>query len=305
MITITNRYEFVVLFDVENGNPNGDPDAGNMPRIDPETGHGLVTDVCLKRKIRNYVETVKEDAHGYRIYIKDGVPLNRSDNEAFADIGVEGAATMKSEDLQKAIKEKRKNGVDVDIQVRDFMCRNFYDIRTFGAVMTTCVKGALNCGQVRGPVQIGFSRSIDPVLPQEVTITRTAITTEADAEKKATEMGRKFILPYALYRCEGYISANLARKTTGFSEEDLSLLWEAILNMFENDHSAARGKMAVRELIVFKHESELGNAPAHKLFELVRAEKNGDVVTPRSYSDYTVIVDETSLPQGVTWTRMA
>lgn len=305
MAPIKNRYEFVILFDVENGNPNGDPDAGNMPRIDPETGYGLVTDVCLKRKIRNYVETVKEDGPGYRIYIKDGVPLNRSDNEAFADIGVEDAAAMKSEDLQKAVKEKRKNGVDVDTQVRDFMCRNFYDVRTFGAVMTTFMKGALNCGQLRGPVQLGFSRSIDPVLPQEVTITRTAITTEADAEKKNTEMGRKYILPYALYRCEGYISANLARKTTGFSEEDLSLLWEAILNMFENDHAAARGKMAVRELIVFKHDSELGNAPAHKLFDLVKAEKHPDVVAPRAYADYTVTVDEEHLPQGVSCTRLA
>lgn len=305
MDPIKNRYEFVILFDVENGNPNGDPDAGNMPRIDPETGYGLVTDVCLKRKIRNYVEMLKEDAPGYRIYIKDGVPLNRSDNEAFAAIGVEGAATLKSDDLQKTVKEKKKNGVDVDTEVRDFMCRNFYDIRTFGAVMTTFMKGALNCGQLRGPVQIGFSRSIDPVLPQEVTITRTAITTEADAEKKGTEMGRKYIVPYALYRCEGYISANLARKTTGFSEEDLSLLWEAILNMFENDHAAGRGKMAVRELIVFKHDSELGNAPAHKLFELVSAEKKDGVAVPRAYSDYIVNVEADKLPAGVTCTRMA
>lgn len=305
MEPIKNRYEFVILFDVENGNPNGDPDAGNMPRIDPETGYGLVTDVCLKRKIRNYVETVKEDSPGYRIYIKDGVPLNRSDNEAFAAIGVDDAAAMKSDALQKTVKEKKKGGVDVDTEVRDFMCRNFYDIRTFGAVMTTFMKGALNCGQLRGPVQIGFSRSIDPILPQEVTITRTAITTEADAEKKGTEMGRKYIVPYALYRCEGYISANLARKTTGFSEEDLSLLWEAILNMFENDRAAGRGKMAVRELIVFRHDSELGNAPAHKLFELVKVEKNGDVTAPRAYADYTVAVNEEQLPDGVSCVRMA
>ena len=295
MYPIKNRYEFVILFDVENGNPNGDPDAGNMPRVDPESGYGLVTDVCLKRKIRNYVETLKEDSKGYRIYIKDSVPLNRSDKEACDFIGV---------DVDK-LKDAKKKDEKLDDKLRDFMCENFFDIRTFGAVMTTFVKGALNCGQVRGPVQLGFSRSIDPVLPQEVTITRTAITTEADAEKKGTEMGRKYILPYALYRCEGYISANLARKTTGFSEEDLTLLWEAILNMFENDHSAARGKMAVRELIVFKHDSELGNAPAHKLFDLVSAEKKEGVDYPRAYSDYRVTVSEDRLPQGVTCIRMS
>ena len=184
------------------------------------------------------------------------------------------------------------------------MCRNFYDIRTFGAVMTTFVKGALNCGQVRGPVQLGFARSVDPIVPQEVTITRVAITTVADAEKKGTEMGRKYIVPYGLYRAEGYVSANLARKTTGFSDEDLELLWTAILNMFELDHSAARGKMAVRELIVFKHDSELGNAPAYKLFDLVKAQRKPEVTVARSYSDYQVTVDESSLPAGVTCTHL-
>lgn len=292
---IKNRYEFVVLFDVENGNPNGDPDAGNMPRVDPETGYGLVTDVCLKRKIRNYVETAKEDETGYRIYIKDGVPLNTSDKEACAYVGV---APEKLKDVKK---EEKKV---LDEIIRDFMCSNFYDIRTFGAVMTTFVKGALNCGQVRGPVQLGFARSVDPILPQEVTITRVAITTEADAEKKDTEMGRKYIVPYGLYRAEGYVSANLARKTTGFSQEDLDLLWTAILNMFENDHSAARGKMAVRELIIFKHDCELGCAPAHKLFELVKAERKDGVTTPRGYRDYIVSVEEDKLPSGVTCTRM-
>lgn len=290
---IKNRYDFVVLFDVENGNPNGDPDAGNMPRVDPETGYGLVTDVCLKRKIRNYVETLKEDAPGYRIYIKDGTPLNRSDNDAIAALGIQ-------EDLKAA----KKADPGIDRKLRDYMCKNYFDIRTFGAVMTTFVKGALNCGQVRGPVQLSFARSIDPVVPQEVTITRVAITTEADAEKKGTEMGRKHIIPYALYRAEGYISANLARKTTGFSDEDLQLLWQAILNMFENDHSAARGKMAVRELIVFKHDSELGNAPAYKLFDAVQVQRNTDVIAPRSYRDYTVTVAET-LPEGVTCERMS
>ncbi len=284
---IRNRYDFVILFDVENGNPNGDPDAGNMPRVDPETGYGLVTDVCLKRKIRNYVETLKEDAPGYRIYTKDGVPLNRSDNEAIAALGIDG-------DLKAA----KKSTPDIDRKLRDWMCHNFFDIRTFGAVMTTFVKGALNCGQVRGPVQLGFARSVDPIVPQEVTITRVAITTEADAEKKGTEMGRKHIVPYGLYRAEGFVSANLARKTTGFSDEDLQLLWQAILNMFENDHSAARGKMAVRELIIFKHDSELGNAPSYKLFDAVTVARKDGIAVPRSYQDYTVTVADT-LPEGV------
>ena len=288
---IKNRYDFVILFDVENGNPNGDPDAGNMPRVDPETGYGLVTDVCLKRKIRNYVETLKEDAPGYRIYIKDGTPLNRSDNEALAALGIK-------EDLKTA----KKADPGIDRKLQNYMCENYFDIRTFGAVMTTFVKGALNCGQVRGPVQLTFARSIDPVVPQEVTITRVAITTEADAEKKGTEMGRKHIIPYALYRAEGFVSANLARKTTGFSDEDLQLLWQAILNMFENDHSAARGKMAVRELIVFKHDSELGNAPAYKLFDAVQVQRNAGVIAPRSYQDYCVTVAD-ELPEGVTYER--
>lgn len=286
---IKNRYDFVILFDVENGNPNGDPDAGNMPRMDPETGYGLITDVCLKRKIRNYVETLKEGAPGFQIYIKEGIPLNRSDNEAVQALGIED------------IKNAKRSDPDIDQKLRNWMCKNFYDIRTFGAVMTTFVKNALNCGQVRGPVQLSFARSIDPVVPQEVTITRVAITTEGDAEKKKTEMGQKHIIPYALYRAEGFVSANLARKTTGFSEEDLELLWQAIMNMFENDHSAARGKMAVRKLIIFKHDSELGNAPAHKLFDLVQVRKKDTVVVSRSYNDYIVEISP-DLPDGVTCT---
>lgn len=291
---IKNRYEFVVLFDVENGNPNGDPDAGNLPRLDPETGLGLVTDVCLKRKIRNYVELVKEDQDGYKIYIKDGVPLNRSDAEAFSALNV----------TKKDIKNAKKKDENLDAKIRDFMCEHFYDIRTFGAVMTTFVKNKLNCGQVRGPVQISFAQSIDPIVPNEITITRTAITTEADAAEKTTEMGRKSIVPYGLYRAEGFVSANLARKTTGFSEDDLNLLWEAIINMFEHDHSAARGKMAVRELIVFKHATELGNTPSYKLFDAVHVTKKEGVIAPRSYSDYTVTIDEESIPESVTCTRM-
>ena len=291
---IKNRYDFVILFDVENGNPNGDPDAGNLPRTDPETGLGIVTDVCLKRKIRNYVEAVKEDAEGFRIYIKDGVPLNRSDREALRYLQI---------DDEKALKAAKKENPELDRLVLQFMCKNFFDIRTFGAVMTTFVKGNLNCGQVRGPVQLSFARSVDPVVPQEVTITRVAITTESDAERKGTEMGRKYIVPYGLYRCEGYVSANLAQKTTGFSEEDLELMWEAILNMFEDDHSAARGKMAVRELIIFRHDSAMGCAPAHRLFDLVTVERRDPSAAPRRYQDYTVAVDEAALPQGVTCQR--
>lgn len=290
---IKNRYEFVVLFDVENGNPNGDPDAGNLPRIDPESGYGLVTDVCLKRKIRNYVETVKEDMEGYKIYIKEDIPLNRSDNTALTYLGLD----------EKSVKEAKKKDPDIDLKIRDFMCRNFFDIRTFGAVMTTFVKAALNCGQVRGPVQLGFARSIDPIVSQEVTITRVAITTEKDAETKKTEMGRKNIVPYALYRAEGYISANLARKVTGFSEEDLELLWQAIINMFENDHSAARGKMAVRELIVFRHSTELGDCPAYKLFDAVEVRRKEGVIYPRKYQDYAVTVHEEQIPETVEVSR--
>lgn len=291
---IKNRYEFTILFDVENGNPNGDPDAGNMPRIDPETGYGIVTDVCLKRKIRNCIETLCEDKEGYKIYIKDGVPLNDSDNTAYIALGTD----------EKKIKELKKDDPEIDKKICQFMCKNFFDIRTFGAVMTTFVKAALNCGQVRGPVQLGFARSIDPIVTQEVTITRVAITTKKDAENKSTEMGRKYIVPYALYRVDGYISANLARKVTGFSEDDLTLLWQSIINMFEYDRSAARGNMAVRELIVFKHASELGNAPAYKLFDTVSVKRRDGVVTARSYNDYDVEVAEEKLPEGVSCTRM-
>ena len=290
---IKNRYEFVVLFDVENGNPNGDPDAGNMPRIDPESGYGLVTDVCLKRKIRNYVEMVKEDEEGYQIYIKENVPLNRSDNQAFEYLGID----------EKKAKDLKKNDPEADRKIRDFMCKNFFDIRTFGAVMTTFVKASLNCGQVRGPVQLGFARSVDPIISQEVTITRVAITTEKDAGVKSTEMGRKNIVPYGLYRVEGYISANLARKVTGFSEEDLELLWEAIINMFEHDHSAARGKMAVRELIVFKHSKELGDCPAYKLFEVVDVQRKEEVIYPRKYQDYEITIHEEQIPETVEMIR--
>ena len=280
--SLKNRYEFVLLYDVENGNPNGDPDAGNMPRIDPETGHGIVTDVCLKRKIRDYVELVKGDAPGYRIYIKEGTPLNQNNADAYLAVGLEPGQKADLEGVHKA---------------RAWICKNFFDVRTFGAVMTT----GDNCGQVRGPVQINFSRSIDPITQQEVTITRQAVTRIEDAAKERT-MGRKHIVPYALYRAEGYVSAKLANhptKGTGFSEEDLQLLWEALLNMFEHDRSAARGKMATRKLIVFKHASDLGNAPAHVLFDLVKVQRKPDVDVPRKFSDYEVTIDHENLPEGV------
>lgn len=294
---INNRYDFIILFDVENGNPNGDPDAGNMPRVDPETGNGIVTDVCLKRKIRNYVETVKGDAEGYKIYIKENVPLNTSDQLAYktCDIPLDKDGKVDFNNINKN---------DADRAVRDFMCANFFDIRTFGAVMTTFVKSALNAGQVRGPVQLTFARSIEPIVPQEITITRVAITTEKDAQKKDTEMGRKHIVPYGLYQAEGFISANLAQTVTGFSEDDLALLWEAIINMFEHDHSAARGKMAVRELIVFKHESALGNAPSYKLFDRLSVLRKEEGLPARTYSDYVVKLDLEELPEGVTCSRL-
>lgn len=280
---IDNRYEFVLLYDVENGNPNGDPDAGNLPRIDPETGHGIVTDVCLKRKIRNYVELVKEDSPGYRIYVKEGTALNQNHQEAYLAEGLEPG--------------KKANASEVD-KVRRWMCANFFDVRTFGAVMST----GDNCGQVRGPVQINFSRSIDPIAQQDVTITRQAVTRIEDIDKERT-MGRKSIVPYGLYRAEGYISAKLANdssKGTGFSDEDLDLVWDALVNLFEHDHSAARGKMATRKLIVFKHDSDLGNAPSHLLFDRVTVARNESAEAPRHFSDYTVRIDDRDLPAGVT-----
>lgn len=285
---IKNRYEFVVFFDVENGNPNGDPDAGNMPRIDAETGYGIVTDVCIKRKIRNYVEITKEDCEGYKIYVKEGAVLNKQHETAYIGLGIDIKDKNENE-ISKIARENRD-------PLRDFMCKNFFDIRAFGAVMTT----KINCGQVRGPVQINFARSIDPIVPQEITITRMAVTTEKDAENKINEMGRKHIIPYALYKTEGYISANLARKVTGFSEGDLELLWEALINMFEHDRSAARGKMAVRGLYIFKHESELGNAPAHKLFDLISVTKKDSQKPARKFDDYIIKVDRAAIPAGVT-----
>lgn len=284
MSAITNRYEFVLLFDVTNGNPNGDPDAGNLPRLDPETNQGLVTDVCLKRKIRNYVALEKEQDAGYAIYMQEKSVLNNQHKKAYEALDIK----PESKKLPKEAEKAR--------QVTEWMCNNFFDVRTFGAVMTTEV----NSGQVRGPVQVAFASSIDPVIPMEVSITRMAVTNEKDLEKERT-MGRKHIIPYGLYRVHGYVSAKLAERT-GFSEDDLALLWRSLLNMFEHDRSAARGEMSTRKLIVFKHDHPMGNAPAHVLFDSVQVQRiEGKDDTPaRRYSDYQVNIASESLPSGVT-----
>jgi CRISPR-associated protein Csd2 len=278
---INNRYEFVMLFDCENGNPNGDPDAGNMPRTDPETNFGIVTDVCLKRKIRNFVELYKEGEPGYNILIKADRSLNSKFSDAYDKLGL----------------HKKQKGKDVSEvkQAQQYICQNYFDVRAFGAVMST---GDDPCGIVRGPVQINFARSIDPVFPQDITITRQAKTTEDRQAAGSTEMGKKSVIPYGLYRAEGYVSAMQAQKVTGFSEEDIELLWTAILNMFEEDHSAARGKMCLRRLYIFKHDSALGNAPSHVLFDKIQVRKKESVPVARSFSDYDISIDE-SMPEGV------
>jgi len=284
---IKNRYEFVLLFDVENGNPNGDPDMGNMPRIDPQTGFGIVTDVCLKRKIRDYVDMVKNGAKGYDIYVRSGSVLDSQNKKAY-DV-------VKPKDPKKPKKEET-------IKLIEFMCENFFDVRTFGAVM---VGKEANCGQVRGPVQINFSRSQDRIYQQEVTITRCAVTNEKETDTNNQTMGKKQIVPYGLYRAEGYISANLAKiekgkKTvgTGFNEDDLALLWESLINMFEHDHSASRGKLSAKKLIVFKHDSELGCCQSHLLFDKIKVERLSTDLPPRSFKDYKVTVSK-DVPKGV------
>lgn len=282
MSELKNRIDFVYIFDVQDGNPNGDPDAGNLPRVDAETGMGLVTDVCLKRKVRNYVQMVKECAEGYDIFIKEKAILNQSIDAAHEE-------------------ESVKNAKDKTSAARDVMCKKFYDIRSFGAVMST----GKNAGQVRGPIQFTFARSIDPIAAMEHSITRMAVATEKEAEKQNGDnrtMGRKATVPYGLYVCHGFISANLA-KQTGFSEEDLNLFWEALKNMFDVDRSAARGLMSAQNLIVFKHESVLGNAPANKLFDLVKVEKNCDGA-PRKFSDYRITIKKEDLPAGVALEEM-
>lgn len=312
MTTLANRYDFVLLFDVANGNPNGDPDAGNLPRLDPETNHGLVTDVSLKRKIRNFVEFSKEGQDGFHIYVKEGAVLNDQHRKAYkklrpADAKVEKEAKLNPKDDDEANK------------LRDFMCANFFDVRSFGAVMSTGV----NCGQVRGPVQLTFGSSVEPIVPMEITITRMATTNEAEKKQRIEgseesdqrtdnrTMGRKYIVPYGLYRAHGFISANLAGRT-GFSEFDLSLLFDALSSMFEHDRSAARGEMASRKLIVFKHQNAMGNAPAHALFDRVKVGRNvdgeyrqindkgiGNEPPARKFADYIVKIDREGLPEGV------
>lgn len=358
---IQNRYEFVLLFDVVDGNPNGDPDAGNLPRIDPETGHGLVTDVCLKRKVRNYVGLTREYQAPNDIYVKEKAVLGRAHVKAFADLGIdlgeevtvdipeavhdilveEGLADglelrseeekwslvatpgtnkkdvkdwLKEGNLQKDAKKAvndlmkkskaRKPTAEETKRGREYMCSRFYDIRTFGAVMS--LKTAPNCGQVRGPVQLTFARSVDQIVTLEHSITRMAVATEAEAEKQSGDnrtMGRKFTVSYGLYRAHGFVSAPLAdpaNRGTGFSQADLDLLWEALINMFDHDRSAARGQMATRRLIVFEHSSKFGSAPAHQLFDLVKVEQLPDLEGPiRGWNDYRVSIDQAALPQGV------
>ncbi len=297
MVAIAHRYEFVYLFDVVNGNPNGDPDAGNLPRLDPETNRGLVTDVSLKRKIRNFVSLEKENAPGYAIYMQEKAILNRQHQKAWEALGIPA-------DAKEAFKKLPKDEAKAR-EITAWMCSNFFDVRAFGAVMTTGV----NAGQVRGPVQLAFATSIEPVLPLEISITRMAVTTEKEAEAQSGDnrtMGRKHILPYGLYLAHGFVSAKLAERT-GFSENDLQLLWRSLINMFEHDRSAARGEMAARKLIVFQHEHSMGNAPAHVLFESVKVERiddSEDRPAARGFSDYRVDIDRRVIPAGVTVTEL-
>lgn len=280
-----NRYDFLFLFDVKDGNPNGDPDAGNLPRVDPETGQGLVTDVCLKRKIRNYVGLVHKEEPPHEIYVKEKAVLNRQHERAYKELKL------------KPTKKKLPKKVEDAKKLTLWMCQNFFDIRAFGAVMTTEV----NCGQVRGPIQFGMARSYDPIVSQEHAVTRCAVTNEKDLEKERT-MGRKFTVPYGLYGVRGYFNPHLAEQTS-FSEDDLNLVWKALEQMFEYDRSASRGEMAARKLIAFKHDSELGNAPAHKLFELVSVDRtdnsDGEHKPPRAFSDYKIEIDQKSKPDGI------
>lgn len=310
MTAIANRYDFTLIFDVVNGNPNGDPDAGNLPRLDPETNHGLVSDVSLKRKIRNYVELARGGKEGFHIYVEEGAILNDKHRQAYralrpGDAKVDKDAKLNPKDDAEALR------------LRDFMCKNFFDVRTFGAVMSTGV----NCGQVKGPVQMTFATSAEPIVPAEISITRMAATNEAEKKQRAEgddtderrdnrTMGRKHIVPYGLYVAHGFISAKFAERT-GFGQTDLDLLFEALVSMFEHDRSAARGEMASRKLIIFRHENPLGNAPAHRLFERVRVGRRVDgefreidarldnLPPARRFSDYAVEIDRGSLPAGV------
>lgn len=294
-MSITKRYDFTLLFDVQDGNPNGDPDAGNLPRIDPETGQGLVTDVCLKRKLRNHVLLTKGQDPGYDIFVKERAILNRMIDEGYRAAGLDPDLAKKAEEKKDKSQDRRKQ-----IQsARQKMCEMFFDVRAFGAVLST---GA-NAGQVRGPVQLTFSRSTIPLIALEHSITRVAVTSEEDAERKESEMGRKATIPYGLYVCHGFINPAFADESrpsgTGFNEADLRILWQGLLQMFEHDRSAARGLMATRRVIVFEHTSELGNASASTLFERVKVNPRDGVEAPRAYSDFAVEVDRTNLPEGI------
>ena len=297
MNAIQKRYEFALFFDVKDGNPNGDPDAGNLPRVDAETGHGLITDVCLKRKVRNYAALKYEEVAPYCIFVKEKAILNNTIERAYSSLKIDlQSPPADPADGKKRNKAGQGQGKEVD-RARAFMCQNFFDIRTFGAVLTT---GA-NCGQVRGPVQFTFARSVDPVVSLEHSITRMAVTTEADAEKQGVDtrtMGRKFTIPYGLYRAHGFISAPLANQT-GFSEQDLELLWESLVNMFEHDRSAARGLMGARKLFIFEHSSKMGDAPAQQLFDAIRVERNGTDKPPRDFSDYVITLVAGKIPATV------
>lgn len=294
-MALNNRYDFVLLFDVKDGNPNGDPDAGNLPRVDAETGRGLVTDVSLKRKVRNFVGLTKGEQPPFEIYVKEKAILNKQHERAYQ--AIPGGVEILAGD------DKKRKGGDKVAEARDWMCKNFYDVRTFGAVMSM----GINCGQVRGPVQLTFARSIDPIVAQEHSITRMAVATEAEAEKQGGDnrtMGRKFTVPYGLYVAHGFVSSFLT-KQTGFDEKDLELLWQALAQMFEHDRSAARGEMSTRGLYVFKHDSELGNTPAFSLFERIQPKLKNGIIVPRSFEDYEVFVNKEAMPSGITLERKA
>lgn len=304
-MSLEHRYDFVFLFDVKDGNPNGDPDAGNLPRLDAETGNGLVTDVCLKRKVRNFVALSKGDKSPYEIFVKEKAILNQQIERAYSE-GPEVKSGLVAWEAWKKDKKKSKPVRHYEDLAKDWMCHNFYDIRTFGAVMSTGDKQdsesgeskiKMTAGQVRGPVQLTFGRSVDPIVSLEHSITRMAVTNEKDLEKERT-MGRKFTVPYGLYVAHGFVSAPLSEQT-GFSQKDLELLWEALANMFEHDRSAARGEMTTRGLYVFEHESRLGNASAHQLFARISARLKDGVSAPRSFDDYVITVDDKELPSGV------
>jgi CRISPR-associated protein Csd2 len=294
---IEKRYDFVIFFDVKDGNPNGDPDAGNLPRVDAETGHGLITDVCLKRKVRNYVALKKDDQSPYGIFVKEKAILNNTIDQAYKSLNIDlQEPPADPADGKKRNKAGQGQGKEID-RAKQFMCQNFFDIRSFGAVLST---GA-NAGQVRGPVQFTFARSVDPIVSLEHSITRMAVATETEAEKQGGDnrtMGRKFTVPYGLYRAHGFISAPLANQT-GFSEDDLELLWEALVNMFEHDRSAARGLMGTRKLFIFEHTSKMGDAPVQQLFDAITVKRLDESKPARDFSNYTVTVDRSRIPQGV------